>query len=75
MFSLSYSHKENIHYDLTKNNLKTEGEIKGNYRSFSGPNVCLALLQMNFAGPQIYLQPAKIKCQHFGLSLKFLVCN
>ena len=29
----------------------------------------------NFAGPQIYLQPAKIKYQHFGVSLKFLVCN
>ena len=29
----------------------------------------------NFAGPQIYLQPAKIKSQHFGVSLKFLVCN
>ena len=25
----------------------------------------------NFAGPQIYLQPAKIKSQHFGVSLKF----
>ena len=29
----------------------------------------------NFAGPQIYLQPAEIKIQHFGVSLKFLVCN
>ena len=29
----------------------------------------------NFAGPQIYLQPAEIKSQHFGVSLKFLVCN
>ena len=29
----------------------------------------------NFAGPQIYLQPAKIKSQHFRVSLKFLVCN
>ena len=29
----------------------------------------------NFAGPQIYLQPAKIKSQHFGVSLKFLVWN
>ena len=29
----------------------------------------------NFAGPQIYLQPAKIKSQHFGVLLKFLVCN
>ena len=29
----------------------------------------------NFAGPQIYLQPAKIKSQHFGVSLKFLVFN
>ena len=29
----------------------------------------------NFAGPQIYLQPAKIKSQHFGVSVKFLVCN
>ena len=28
----------------------------------------------NFAGPQIYLQPAKIKSQHLGVSLKFLVC-
>ena len=26
-------------------------------------------------GPQIYLQPAKIKSQHFGVSLKFLVWN
>ena len=26
----------------------------------------------NFAGPQIYLQPAKIKSQYFGVSLKFL---
>ena len=25
----------------------------------------------SFAGPQIYLQPAKIKSQHFGVSLKF----
>ena len=24
-----------------------------------------------FAGSQIYLQPAKIKIQHFGVSLKF----
>ena len=34
----------------------------------------------NFAGPQIYLllrylQPAKIKSPHFGVLLKFLVCN
>ena len=29
----------------------------------------------NFAGPQIYLQPAKIKIQDFGVLLKFLVCN
>ena len=29
----------------------------------------------NFAGPQIYLQPAKITIQHFGVLLKFLVCN
>ena len=29
----------------------------------------------NFAGPQIYLQPAEIKSQYFGVSLKFLVCN
>ena len=29
----------------------------------------------NFARPQIYLQPAKIKSQHFGVSLKFLVCS
>ena len=29
----------------------------------------------NFAGPQIYLQPAKIRSQHFGVLLKFLVCN
>ena len=29
----------------------------------------------NFAGPQIYLRPAEIKTQHFGVSLKFLVCN
>ena len=29
----------------------------------------------NFAGPQICLEPAKIKSQHFGVSLKFLVCN
>ena len=29
----------------------------------------------DFAGPQIYLQPSKIKRQHFGVSLKFLVCN
>ena len=28
----------------------------------------------NFAGPQIYLQPPEIKSQHFGVSLKFLVC-
>ena len=28
----------------------------------------------NFAGPQIYLQPTEIKSQHFGVSLKFLVC-
>ena len=28
----------------------------------------------NFAGPQIYLQPAKMKSQLFGVSLKFLVC-
>ena len=29
----------------------------------------------NFAGPQIYLQPAKIISRHFGVSLKFLVCS
>ena len=29
----------------------------------------------NFAGPQIYLLPAKIKSQYFGVSLQFLVCN
>ena len=29
----------------------------------------------NFAGPQIYLQPAKITIQHFGVLLKFLVCD
>ena len=29
----------------------------------------------SFAGPQIYLQPAKMKSQHFGVSLKFLIWN
>ena len=29
----------------------------------------------NFAEPQMYLQPAEIKSQHFGVLLKFLVCN
>ena len=29
----------------------------------------------SFAGSQIYLQPAKIKSQHFGVSLKFLIWN
>ena len=29
----------------------------------------------NVAWPQIYLQPAKIKSQHFGVSLKVLVCD
>ena len=49
-------------------------EQNTNYHSFIGPNVCLARLQMELAGPQIYLQPAKIKSQHLGVSLKFLVC-
>ena len=29
----------------------------------------------NFAGPQIYFQPAKIKSQLFAVSFEFLVCN
>ena len=29
----------------------------------------------NFAGPQIYLQPGKIKSHHFMVSFKVLVCN
>ena len=29
----------------------------------------------NVAGPQIYLQPAKINSHHFVVSLNFLVCN
>ena len=33
------------------------------------------VVKWNFARPQIYLQPAEIKSQHFGVSLKFLVCN
>ena len=28
----------------------------------------------NFARPQVYLQPTKIKSQYFGVSLTFLVC-
>ena len=31
--------------------------------------------EWNFAGPQIYLQLAKAESQHFGVSLKFLLCN
>ena len=29
----------------------------------------------SFAGPQIYLQPAEIKSEHFGVSLKFFIWN
>ena len=29
----------------------------------------------NSAGPQVCLQPVKLKSQHFGVSLKLLVCN
>ena len=45
------------------------------YHSFRGPNVCLARLQIELCRAANYLQPAKIKSQHFGVSLKFLVCN
>ena len=45
------------------------------YHSFSGPDICLARLQMELRRPQIYLQPAKIISRHFGVSLKFLVCS
>ena len=41
------------------------------YYSFSGPNVCLARLQMELC----WAANAKIKSQHFGVSLKFLACN
>ena len=46
-----------------------------NYHSFSEPNIVWHGCKWNFAGPQIYLQPAKIKIQHFEVLLKFLVCN
>ena len=55
--------------------LRKINDKKIDYHSFSGPNVCLARLQINFAGPQIYLQPAKIRSQHFRVLLNFLVCN
>ena len=41
-----------------------------NYHSFSGPNVCLARMQMELCrAANIFA--AKIKSQHFGVSLKF----
>ena len=49
--------------------------IIADYHSFSGPNVCLARLQMELCRAEIYLQPANTKSQHFGVSLKFLVCD
>ena len=41
----------------------------------AGQTYVLHGCKWNFAGPQIYLQPAKIKSQYFGVSLEFLVCN
>ena len=41
----------------------------------AGQTYVLHSCKWNFASPQIYLQPAKIKSQHFGVLLKFLVCN
>ena len=60
------------HYPSTPSR-KFQGKI-GHYDSFSEPNVWHGF-KWSFAVPQIYLQPAKIKRQHFGVSLKFLVCN
>ena len=41
----------------------------------AGQTYVLHGCKWNFAGPQMYLQPAETKSQHFGVSLKFLVCN
>ena len=65
----------NINYRRTHhNNGKLQGFIH-HYHSFSRPNVCLERFQMDFAGPQIYLQPAEIESHHSEVSLKFFVCN
>ena len=47
----------------------------GYYHSLAGQTYVWHGCKSNLAGPQIYLQPAKIKTQHFGVWLKFLVCN
>ena len=54
---------------------ESEAFVIDDYHSFSEPNICLARLQMELCRPQIYLLPAEIKTLHFGVSLKFLVCN
>ena len=72
MISLLFSDDGNIFWEHTKTNL----ELNKHYHSFSEQSVCLVQLQTELCqAANIYLQPAKIKSQHFGVSLKFLVCN
>ena len=52
-----------------------QNEAKLTVYYLSETSICLARLQTNFTGTQIYLQPAKVKSEHFGLLLKLLVRN
>ena len=50
-------------------------EINSIITHLAGQTYVLHGCKWNFIWPQIYLQPTKIKSQHFGVSLKFLLCN
>ena len=77
-FQVSYCnilyHTKKIWSTLIDDLITVKSTFNTYYHSFGRPNVCLAQLQIDFVGPQIYLQPAKIKSQYFGVSMKFLAC-
>ena len=62
-------------YQVLRMRLKYQGFLMRIITHLAGQTYVWHGCKWNFAGPQIYLQPAKIKIQHFGVSLKFLVCN
>ena len=74
--SVSYLNHEEAAIDKILNHRITKSEVKkAIITHLAGQTYVWHSCKWNFAGPQIYLQQAKIKSQHFGVSLKFLVCN
>ena len=52
---------------------ETEFETSICYHSFSEPQNVFGTVANGTAGPQVYLQPAKTKSQHFGGFVEILV--